>query len=150
MSSNNDKKKPPFVVTDLNDEYPLPLFPRLGRSPLGLDMNLPPDIKDLIGFITGGGLPPLKPMGIEFIHVSKPNKELTQEDPTKPSHYRADSGIEAIDVIEAWELDFNLGNVIKYICRDGLKNTDTDYIVNLEKAKWYLQREIDNRKAKLQ
>ena len=61
-----------------------------------------------------------------------------------PSHYRKDSGYEAIDVIEAWELDFCLGNALKYICRAGLKQ---DAVEDLEKAEWYLRREIERRKA---
>ena len=35
-----------------------------------------------------------------------------------PSYYKR-GGIEAIDAIEAWELGFNLGNVVKYIARAG-------------------------------
>lgn len=37
-----------------------------------------------------------------------------------PSHY-AGGGIEVIDALEAWNLDFHLGNVVKYIARAGLK-----------------------------
>ena len=61
-----------------------------------------------------------------------------------PTHYRKDSGLEAIDAIEAWDLNFNLGNVIKYICRAGLKD-NTDGIQDLEKALWYMQRELNSR-----
>jgi hypothetical protein len=57
-----------------------------------------------------------------------------------PSHYRADS-IEAIDVIEAWELNFSLGNVVKYVCRAGLKSDNA--LEDLRKALWYLEREVD-------
>ena len=58
-----------------------------------------------------------------------------------PSHYRSDSGFEAIDVIEAWNLGFNLGNTLKYISRAGLKDKNHE-IEDLEKAQWYLNREI--------
>ena len=61
-----------------------------------------------------------------------------------PSHYRKDSGLEAIEAIEAWDLNFNLGNVVKYICRAGLKG-DTDGVEDLEKALWYIQRELKSR-----
>tara|TARA_Y100000310_G_scaffold335561_1_gene417886 strand:- start:126 stop:497 length:372 start_codon:yes stop_codon:yes gene_type:complete len=61
-----------------------------------------------------------------------------------PSHYRQDSGLEAIDAIEAWDLNFNLGNVIKYVCRAGLK-TRQDGSIDLKKALWYLKREISSR-----
>lgn len=61
-----------------------------------------------------------------------------------PAHYRADSGIEAIDVIEAWDLGFCLGNALKYICRAGMKG---DAVEDLEKARWYIDREIQRRSA---
>lgn len=66
-----------------------------------------------------------------------------------PDHYRKDSGYEAIDVIEAWNLGFNLGNAVKYISRCGLKvkgNIDKE-IEDLEKTKWYIERQIALRKA---
>lgn len=58
-----------------------------------------------------------------------------------PAHYRKDTGHEAIDVIEAWDLNFNLGNTLKYIGRKGRKDPNA-YIEDLEKARWYLDREI--------
>ena len=65
-----------------------------------------------------------------------------------PPHYRKDTGHEAIDVIEAWQLNFNLGNVVKYVSRNGIKDPDK-YIEDLEKARWYLDREIAVRKKSL-
>lgn len=63
-----------------------------------------------------------------------------------PNHYGGTNNTyETINVIEAWKLGFNLGNTIKYISRAGKKGTDKT-IQDLEKAKWYLQREIDNLK----
>lgn len=60
-----------------------------------------------------------------------------------PEHYHGkDNPYEAIKVIEAWKLGFNLGNVIKYISRAELKENALD---DLKKAKWYLEREINNR-----
>ena len=57
-----------------------------------------------------------------------------------PKHYGGeDNPYEAIKVIEAWELGFNLGNVVKYIARAGKKG---DAKQDLEKAVWYLNREI--------
>lgn len=58
-----------------------------------------------------------------------------------PAHYRR-RGLEAIDVIEAFGLNFHLGNVVKYILRHEAKGGLQD----LEKALWYLAREIENRK----
>ena len=59
-----------------------------------------------------------------------------------PAHYGgANNPYEAIKVIEAWKLNFNLGNTIKYIARAGKKDAT---IQELEKARWYLDREIQN------
>ena len=60
-----------------------------------------------------------------------------------PPHYR-DGGIEVIDFIEAKDLNFRLANVVKYVSRAGKKNSDP--VQDLEKAAWYLKREIDARK----
>jgi hypothetical protein len=62
-----------------------------------------------------------------------------------PPHYGgANNPYEAIKVIEAWELGFNLGNTVKYISRAGKKGSA---IEDLKKAAWYLNREIQNRDA---
>ena len=61
-----------------------------------------------------------------------------------PAHYGGpDDPYEAIKVIEAWDLGFNLGNTLKYIARAGKKGSALE---DLEKAAWYLNREIGNRK----
>jgi hypothetical protein len=63
-----------------------------------------------------------------------------------PNHYGgAQNPYEAIKVIEAWNLSFNLGNVVKYISRAGKKDA---IIQELEKAQFYLNREINNLKSK--
>lgn len=62
-----------------------------------------------------------------------------------PSYYKT-GGIEAIDVIEAWNLDFCLGNTVKYIARCGKKSDKV--VEDLKKAAWYLNREIERRKEK--
>jgi len=61
-----------------------------------------------------------------------------------PSHYKS-GGIEVIDVIEAFDLNFRLANVIKYVLRAGRKG---DALEDLEKAAWYLDREIDKLEEK--
>lgn len=58
-----------------------------------------------------------------------------------PAHYGGDSTYETIRVIEAWGLGFNLGNTLKYISRAGKKHSRLE---DLEKALWYLQREVQN------
>ena len=55
-----------------------------------------------------------------------------------PSHYN--QGIEAIDYIESHKMNFNIGNVIKYVTRAKHKGTELE---DLKKSLWYLQREID-------
>lgn len=65
-----------------------------------------------------------------------------------PKHYGgADNPYEAIKVIEAWDLGFCLGNTVKYISRAGKKETDKN-VQDLEKARWYLDREIEKLKSK--
>jgi hypothetical protein len=59
-----------------------------------------------------------------------------------PAHYNQ-GVLEAIDVIEDWNLGFCLGNTIKYIARADHKGSPLE---DLEKARWYLDREIARRK----
>ena len=60
---------------------------------------------------------------------------------THPDHYQSETGMEVIDVIEAFTFDLkgieatDTGNIIKYICRWKKKNGLQD----LRKAKWYLE-----------
>ncbi len=56
----------------------------------------------------------------------------------QPEHYQGKS-LECIQVIEAFNLGFNLGNVVKYTVRAGKKE---NALKDLQKAAWYLQREI--------
>ena len=56
-----------------------------------------------------------------------------------PPHYKSASGLESIDVIEAFALPFHLGNVIKYVLRAGKKG---EALPDLQKARWYLDRYI--------
>lgn len=69
--------------------------------------------------------------------VTAPEPELRAP---HSEHYAAMS-LEPIDVIEAWGLGFNLGNVVKYIARPKGQT-----VADLEKAVWYLQRELDRRR----
>jgi len=66
---------------------------------------------------------------------------MTEKDMVNnPPHYTK-GGIETIDFIEAKRLNYNRGNVIKYITRAGIKNQETE-IEDLRKAEFYLRREI--------
>lgn len=56
-----------------------------------------------------------------------------------PAHYKT-GGIETIDYIEAKQLGYHLGNVVKYVSRADHKGKQ---IEDLKKARWYLDREIE-------
>lgn len=80
-------------------------------------------------------------MGVPIEDYAKLHGEVVgvAPDPVNhPAHYTA-GGIETIDFIEAKRLGYNLGNVIKYITRSGLKGNQLE---DLRKAQWYLSREI--------
>lgn len=78
--------------------------------------------------------------------ISDECKPASIYDPVnKPEHYNSHpSGIECITVTR--HMSFNLGNVVKYLWRDGLKDGVPD-IQDLEKAAWYLNDEIATREA---
>jgi hypothetical protein len=61
-----------------------------------------------------------------------------------PSHYKV-GGIETIDFIEAKELCYHLGNVVKYLSRADHKDNKLE---NLKKAQWYLNRAVSNLEKK--
>jgi hypothetical protein len=66
---------------------------------------------------------------------------MSKEQINHPEHYGGEDNIyEAINIIESYDMNFNLGNVIKYILRAGKKS---DGIEDLKKAVWYLNREVD-------
>jgi prolyl-tRNA editing enzyme YbaK/EbsC (Cys-tRNA(Pro) deacylase) len=72
-----------------------------------------------------------------------PKKEkliMTHDNVNHPAHYKT-GGIETIDFIEAKNLSYNLGNVVKYITRADYKGNK---IEDLKKAQWYLNREVSN------
>ena len=50
-------------------------------------------------------------------------------------------GIEVIDFIDSWEMDFTTGNIVKYVSRHKLKGNPLE---DLKKAKWYIERLINN------
>jgi hypothetical protein len=63
------------------------------------------------------------------------------QDKVNPAHYQTGSGLEAIHVIEAFDLDFCKGNCVKYLLRAGKKEGE-DEISDLRKAQWYISRRI--------
>lgn len=61
-----------------------------------------------------------------------------------PNHYGGENNpYEAIKIIEAHDLNFHLGNAIKYILRSG-KKCNASCSQDLQKAVWYLERHLDN------
>nr|DAD74491.1 MAG TPA: nucelotide kinase [Siphoviridae sp. ctPL34] len=94
----------------------------------------------------------VNPVGQPYVIYDKSKYEYEFEDDSiriveksdsvsHPSHY-ADgwsNGAEVIDLTE--HLSFCAGNVVKYVCRAGRKDPDK-YVEDLEKARWYLDREI--------
>lgn len=61
-----------------------------------------------------------------------------------PKHYTFGK-FEVIDVVEDWQLDFHLGNAVKYIARHRHKGRPLE---DLRKARWYLERAIQNLEKK--
>ena len=68
--------------------------------------------------------------------------EPTPDPVDHPAHYKV-GGIETIDFIEAKKLNYNIGNVIKYLTRADYKGNKLE---DLRKAQWYLTREISSLK----
>jgi hypothetical protein len=74
--------------------------------------------------------------------LDNPLKYRNQDVVNHPQHYtNHPSGIECIQITE--HMGFNLGNALKYIWRCDLKK---DAIEDLEKAKWYIERELQKRR----
>ena len=62
--------------------------------------------------------------------MSKEKKDIINH----PEHYT--KGIETIDYIRSWNMDYVRGNIIKYVTRFPYKGTA---LQDLKKAKWYLE-----------
>ena len=73
--------------------------------------------------------------------VQGPCRFMKEVDPkvNHPAHYTM-GGIEVIEAIDAWGLNFARGNAIKYIARAAHKGSELE---DLKKARWYINHEID-------
>jgi hypothetical protein len=81
--------------------------------------------------------------GLRLTEVSDGKMRWTKPDSVNnPAHYKI-GGIETIDFIEAKNLGYNLGNVVKYITRADHKGNKLE---DLRKAQWYLTRAIETAK----
>ncbi len=70
--------------------------------------------------------------------------KVSEDTINNPRHYtHMEPEYEPINVIEAWGLNYHLGNVLKYISRAGIKDPSTE-VEELKKAEWYLTRHINN------
>jgi hypothetical protein len=81
----------------------------------------------------------------ELIYHVQPGrgKATPHEAVNHPAHYGGENNVyEAINVIEAWNLDFCLGNAVKYISRAGKKDASKE-LEDLNKAIWYLKRRAE-------
>ena len=81
-----------------------------------------------------------------YAHIKWTDEEPTSvatlsktETVNHPDHYQGNE-YEAIDIIEDYNLNFHLGNVIKYVLRADKKNNRVE---DLKKAAWYLKRELE-------
>ena len=69
-----------------------------------------------------------------------------ESDKIRPAHYGGDANpFEPIKIIEHYDLNFNIGNVIKYTLRAGRKSSET-ILIDLQKAKQYLEFELKRHK----
>ena len=71
--------------------------------------------------------------------IKNPNRYAEEERVNHPEHYTK-GGIEVHDFISAWRMDFDAGNVIKYVTRAPYKNNKLE---DLKKARWYLNKLIE-------
>lgn len=65
------------------------------------------------------------------------------------THYTCKAGYDAIKVIEDFELNFHLGNAVKYILRCGKKGNEIDAVKDISKAIAYLKRECERREHEM-
>lgn len=73
--------------------------------------------------------------------------ELVGDPVNQPAHYKGEGDLEVIDVIEAFGLNYRVGNAVKYILRAGKKGSEADAITDLRKAARYINREINAREG---
>lgn len=88
---------------------------------------------------------PVKSPHVHYWELIPPAEFKLPDAVHSPAHYTGHpSGIECIQITE--HMGFNLGNAMKYIWRCDLKH---DAVEDLEKAKWYLEREISKRRKEM-
>ena len=80
-------------------------------------------------------------VALEYLNMVKTGLEgiARREAVNHPPHYNQGT-IEVIDAIEDWGLDFNAGNVVKYVSRHQHK---AEPLEDLKKSRWYIDRIIE-------
>lgn len=151
-AENFDKKFRDLIETK-NPIYIADIINLVGGRPNSVDRkcgwrNLTKD--DIGTAYTSSGWMCELPAPYHLLYSKPSNTETYNSTVDHPQHYQSETGLEVIDVIDAFTdgLDgveaFDTGNIIKYICRWKKKNG----IEDLEKAKWYLENLIKNVKEK--
>lgn len=77
----------------------------------------------------------------EFLDLIEHDKPANNDAINHPAYY-TDGKIEVSDFIADKNINFFRGNVVKYTCRAGKKNAETE-VEDLQKARWYIDREIE-------
>ena len=140
--SSKDWKKDPLIIGIAKDLVKSKITGYAEKNPALNDLIKTAKTVDEIVELTKD----LMPNSYQEILDKFYEKKETNETVNHPSHYGGEKNpYEAIKVIESWDLDFHLGNAIKYISRAGKKDPQKE-IEDLEKAIWYLQRRIENLK----
>ena len=75
----------------------------------------------------------------KHIKEDKPKEKKKKGMRGNAIHYENNKGYDVIDFVQDYKLNFNRGNVVKYIARAGKKD---DELQDLYKAKDYIEREI--------
>ena len=75
-----------------------------------------------------------------------PKRRRDNDSIEHPRHYCM-GGIEVLDFIEAWKLDFVVGNIVKYVVRSPYKGSELE---DLRKAEFYLKRRISEVEQRLE
>lgn len=106
-------------------------------------MTRPYTIRARCGVLVGGKSC-RNPVSVGAVHCMR-HRQFPEDAVNHPAHYGGeDNPYETIKVIEAWDLNFNLGNALKYISRAGKKDA-AKAVEDLRKAKQYLDFEISRR-----
>lgn len=69
---------------------------------------------------------------------------MEEADPINPAHYKM-GGMEVIDIIEAFGLDYHRASALKYLLRAGRKD---DELQDMRKCAWFVNRSVQRLEGK--